>query len=287
MAVAPLVFFVGAQDTGRAPPIHSSARYAGPTERGGILGAGSLGNLDGVSRPNTLLRESQQPKRRRHEFLATAVLAAAPSRGGATTLAGITRRPAQRVPLSSALGQTEAAGVGNAASAGMVVAGVRAGAGAGAGVWTRAGAAWEGSGAGSTSFTTASAHPLTEGVPQLSAQDGAGGGAMQQPPPIAARSAGDQLDALLLSAAVGDIEAGGEKEDDGDGAPIAIDIPPELSLNARSWCCSRGETIRSICSKCLKRWHCHVEHGLIEMKKDRFICCFCDVKSKTGCRCHS
>ncbi|CAB1111409.1 unnamed protein product [Ectocarpus sp. CCAP 1310/34] len=81
-----------------------------------------------------------------------------------------------------------------------------------------------------------------------------------------------------------------EEEDDSNGnwAPTPIPIPHGLSLNKTSWCCGRTETIRSICGGCNRRWHCHIAHGLIDMDKDRFTCCFCDspMRAAAGCSCH-
>ncbi|CAB1113752.1 unnamed protein product [Ectocarpus sp. CCAP 1310/34] len=204
------------------------------------------------------------------------------------TDAGMAAPHAVRVPLSSALGQAGATELENFGIAGMGASGVGARGGQGA-AWE--GSAWEGSGAAGSGAAGGLVASSVAASLHFSAQ--AAGGVVIQPPLPADSGARDELDAPLpLFAAPGGDGAGDEEEEEeddsvADRAPIAISIPDGFSLKARSWCCGRSETIRSICSKCNARWHCHISHGFIDMDKDRFICCFCDGGGRTqsGCKC--
>ena len=78
-----------------------------------------------------------------------------------------------------------------------------------------------------------------------------------------------------------------DEEDPSSGEPIPVVVPADATLTKRSWCCSRTKTSTALCRGCLKQWHCHVDHGMIDLSDDRFTCCFCDTKIKSGCQCHA
>lgn len=242
--------------------IPSSARHTPEAKRHKPQG------LAGRQRSSTLVQLGQPPAP--HTFLAGA-LASATSHTSDGAEFGTSAR---HVYLSTEQGH--AAGVRNVGGVGTAVHEV---------------AASEGLGAGGSSFGQQQQHlPAPQ---QFLMQEGATDGVLQQPPP-AAGGAGDQLDALMPSPAAGGNEAGDEEEeDDSDacgapiGIPMRIPIPSGVVLNARSWCCSGKAVARSICSGCQKRWHCHINHGLIDLNNERFTCCNCNRRLKGGCRCHA
>jgi len=249
--------FLAAGDEGGRQQIQSSSHIAVSTGVGSGIPRAELSNRPHLARGqrerstrNTLVPPcAQRPTS--HASLAAAV-AASQASGAVDTIAGMPNGteigiPAPHVPLSSVLGQEGSPEVGN-----VGVAGMEAGVGAGSGQL----AAWEGSGAaGGLAFSIgASMH--------FPAQEGAAGEVLPQ------QSLSAEGGALLPVGAVGGIGGCDEEEDDSDvdGAspiPEGIPIPEGVSLNKSSWCCGRKETIRSICSKCQRRWHCHIAHGLI------------------------
>lgn len=160
------------------------------------------------------------------------------------------RAPTLHVPLSTALGLADAAGVGDVGGGGTAAQEVDASKGPAAGL-------------SDSSFAEEY-------------------GQQQQPPPAAGGGV-DQLDALMLLPAAGGNAAGDEgDEDDSDAniAPAPIPIPEGLHLKSRSWCCSRPETTRSICGVCRTRWHCHVQRYPLGMSKATLICCRCKARPR-------
>jgi len=55
-----------------------------------------------------------------------------------------------------------------------------------------------------------------------------------------------------------------------DGCHLSPYHPGPIYLPVFSWCCSTKATIQSLCGGW---WHCHVDHGLIDLSKERSICC--------------
>lgn len=286
-----------AGDEGGRQQIQSSAHVAVPAGIGGGIPRAELSSsswrredlsnqpqLARLQGTRSTLLPSRLQRPSSHTCLTAAVTASQAPGWAVETVAGVPNDteigvPSPRVPLSSALGQAASEELGNVGIAGM---GAALGVGAGSGQ----GAAWEGSRSGAAGGLALS----SAGSVHFSAQGGAAGGVVPQQPFPAEGGARDERYGQLPFAAVGGNGGGdNEGEDDGesDGAPIPIPIPDGLSLNKTSWCCGRKETIRSICGECKKRWHCHIAHGLIDMDKDRFTCCFCDsIRATSGCRCH-
>lgn len=205
------------------------------------------------------LAPSSSQRQSTHTYLAAADMASQAPGAMETVTAMSTgtevRIPASHVPLSAALGQAGQAELGDVAIAGIETAGMGAG--------SSKGAAWEIAGEAGAAAV------------YLSAQGAAPGGVVSS--------------ALVRGNGGGDEEEEDDSDADKKPTPEGILIPDDAELLKRSWCCGRTETIRSICSNCKRRWHCHKDHGLIDMDKDRFICCFCEASRRTassGCRCH-
>ena len=85
----------------------------------------------------------------------------------------------------------------------------------------------------------------------------------------------------------GDEEEEEEDEDAPSGESIPVSVPTDATLTKRSWCCSRKKTPTALCRRFLRRWHCHIDNGMADLSDDRFTCCFCDTKMKSGCHCHA